>query len=177
MRWIALFALFAFASAPCLGQVKTKSKNGRTLVANKSKPVRRGIEEWYAQNIAAFRAKDVAALMALRTPDFHTVTPDGKTNDFEFMRERTKTFVSRIEAWISLKFEIGTIEVQGDLAWAHISQDTIRMQRFPDGTVRKVQAKAIQRETFRKTPEGWRLYKVDDIKDQGIWIDGVRAGG
>jgi len=172
-----VFALALLALPTADAQVKTKTKGDKTVVADKSKPVRKGIEDWYAQNTAAFRAKDLKALMALRTPDFHTLTPDGKTNDYKFMEERTRAFIERIVSWVEIKFEIGKIEVSGELAWAHITQDTTRMQRFPDGTVHKVQAKAVQRETFRKTPDGWRLYKVDDIKDLGVWVDGVKIGG
>jgi ketosteroid isomerase-like protein len=173
MRAVVLFlALLILPSVHA--QIKVKDKGEKSIVADKSKPVRRGIEDWYAQNTAAFRAKDLKALMALRTPDFHTLTPDGKTNDYKFMEERTRAFIERIVEWVSLTFEIGTIETSGDLAWAYVTQDTVRMQRFPDGTVHRVQAKAAQRETFRLTPDGWRLYKVDDIRDLGVWIDGVK---
>lgn len=48
---------------------------------DKSKPVRRAIEDWYARNVEAFKAKDVSAVMALRTDDFHTMLPDGKVNN------------------------------------------------------------------------------------------------
>ena len=176
MRTVVFLVAALLVATPALAQVKTKTKGDKTVVADKSKPVRKGIEDWYAQNTAAFRAKDLKALMALRTPDFHTLTPDGKTNDYKFMEERSRAFIERIVSWVEIKFKIGTIEVSGDLAWAHITQDTTRMQRFPDGTVHKVQAKAVQRETFRLTSDGWRLYKVDDIKDLGVWVDGVKIG-
>jgi ketosteroid isomerase-like protein len=174
MRTLTLVALAFFAVAPVFAQQKVKEKGDRSVVADKSKPIRKGIEDWYALNTAAFKAKDAKAVMTLRTPDFHTLTPDGKTNDFKFMEERTRVFVDRIVEWISMKFEIGTIEVERDEAHAYVTQDTERLQRFPDGTVHKVRARAIQREWFRHTAEGWRLFKVDDIKDQGTWVDGVR---
>ena len=59
-------------------ETKVKAKGGRTIVRDKSKPVRKAIEDWYARNVEAFKAKNVAAIMALRTDDFHTVTPDGR---------------------------------------------------------------------------------------------------
>jgi ketosteroid isomerase-like protein len=175
MRWLAVPILLAalFTCAP--GQIKVKDKGSAKVAADKSKPVRRGIEDWYARNNEGFREKDLAALMGLRTEDFHTVTPDGKANDRAFMEQRTRNFLAAIERWISLKFEIGTIEVDGNLASAYVTQDTVRMQRLPDGTIHKVQAKAIQRETFRLTPEGWKLHKVDDIKDLGLYVDGKRV--
>ena len=175
MRWFALSVLLLTSVIASPAQVKVKQKGPETLVVDKSKPVRRGIERWYESNTAGFRKKDLAAIMALRTEDFHTVTPDGKTNDRAFMEERTKNFLAGIVKWISLKFKIGTIKVDGELAAAYVTQDTVRMQRLPDGTVHKVQSKAVQRETFRHTPDGWKLYKVDDIKDMGLFVDGKRV--
>ena len=150
---------------------KVKSKDGKVVVRDKSKPVRRAIENWYTQNIAAFNAKDVDAIMALRTEDFHTLTPDGKTNSRADMEARTRLFVGRIDHFISQDFKIGDIEVNGDLASADITQDTVRMQRLPDGTLHKVEARVIQRETWRKTSEGWKLYLVDNIRDQSLLVD------
>jgi ketosteroid isomerase-like protein len=152
-------------------EVKIKAKGARSFARDKSKPVRKAIEEWYERNIAAFNAKDVAAIMELRTDDFHTITPDGKVNTRSDMEERTRLFVGRIDYFISQDFKIGTIELEGDLASAYITQRTVRMQRFPDGTLHKVEAGAVQRESWKKTAAGWKLYRVDNIRDDGLWVD------
>jgi hypothetical protein len=47
--------------------------------------------------------------------------------------------------------------VQGDLASADVTQATARKQRLPDSTLHKVEARAVQRETWKKTLEGWKL--------------------
>jgi ketosteroid isomerase-like protein len=151
--------------------LKIKVKNDATIVKDKSKPVRKAIENWYALNMAAFQAKDLAAVMALRTDDFHTITPDGKVNTRADMEARTQRLLSMINHFISQEFLIGTIEVRGDLASADINQKTVRMQRFPDGSLHKVDARAIQRETWKKTSAGWRLYRVDNIRDNGLFVD------
>src|SRR5262245_31537660 len=152
---------------------KVKVKGDKSIDQDKSKPVRKAIEAWYALNIEAFNNKDVAAIMALRTDDFHTITPDGKTNSRSDMETRTKAFVERIDHFISQDFKIGTIEVQGDLASADINQNTVRIQRLPDGTLHKVEAGVLQRETWKRTAEGWKLYRVDNIRETtGILVDG-----
>lgn len=151
---------------------KTKTKRGTTTVRDKSKPIRKALEDWYARNMAAFKAKDVAAIMALRTDDFHTITPDGKVNSRADMELRTKGFLDRIDHFISQDNQIGTIEVEGDLASADINQKTVRMQRFPDGTLHKVEASVVQRETWKKTADGWKLYRVDNIRDSKRLVDG-----
>jgi len=169
---IQLFAQSQNNQSPVLpSDSKVKVKHDKTTVRDKSKPVRKAIEDWYARNMEAFNAKDVAAVMALRTDDFHTITPDGKVNTRADMETRTKLFLDRIDHFISQDYRIGTIEVEGDLASADVTQKTVRMQRLPDGTLHKVEAGAVQRETWRKTAEGWKLYLVDQIRDTGVFVD------
>lgn len=55
------------ASPPAQTEIKVKAKGAKVILRDKSKPVRKAIEEWYGRNIEAFNAKDVAAVMALRT--------------------------------------------------------------------------------------------------------------
>jgi len=152
-------------------ETKVKEKGGTKVVIDKSKPVRKAIEAWYALNTAAFEAKDADAIMALRTDDFHTLTPDGRTNTRADMDARTRTFLERIERWISQEFVIGTIELDGDLASADVNQRTVRMQRFPDGSTHKVESAVVQRETWRQTAEGFKLYRVDNIRDGELLVD------
>jgi len=166
-----LLPLAVVAQEPAEPKVKVKTKGGVTVETDKSKPVRQAIEAWYQKNIAAFDAKDVDAIMALRTDDFHTLTPDGKTNTRADMEARTRSFVERIDHFTLQKFDIGTIELTGDLASADIHQHTVRMQRFPDGTLHKVDSSVVQRETWKLTPDGWKLYRVDQIRDSVLLVD------
>ena len=152
-------------------ETKVKAKGGKTIVRDKSKPVRKAIEDWYARNVEAFKAKDVAAIMALRTDDFHTLTPDGRVNTRAGMEAYTQGFLGRIDHFISQDFQIGTIDVQGDLASADVTQKTVRMQRFPDGTLHKVEANVVQRETWKRTTDGWKMYRVDNIRDGNLLVD------
>ena len=84
---------------------------------------------------------------------------------------RTQRLLGMIDHFISQDFQIGTIEVQGDLASADVSQKTVRMQRFPDGSLHKVDARVVQRETWKHTADGWKLYRVDNIQDGLILVD------
>ncbi|HEU4478784.1 MAG TPA: hypothetical protein VFR80_09715 [Pyrinomonadaceae bacterium] len=153
------------------GERKVKIKDGKTITRDKSKPVRKAIEDWYARNMAAFEAKNVLAIMALRADDFHTITPDGKVNTRADMETRTRVLLDRIDHFIGQDNQIGTIEVEGDLASADITQKTVRMQRFPDGRLHKVESVVVQRETWKKTAEGWKLYRVDNIRDGSLLVD------
>jgi ketosteroid isomerase-like protein len=133
--------------------------------------VRRELRQWYEENNRAFLAKDLAAIMALRTEDFHTLAPDGARNNGAAMEQRTQGLLNGIERWISLEFDLDSIAVSGDTARAVVRQHLVRMGLRPEG-VRHVETWATQRETWRRTPGGWKLYRVDNVRDQRRLIDG-----
>lgn len=182
LAFLSLTFSTAFEALPqesTQSEVTSKSKGGESAGRDKFKSVRKAIEAWYAKNIEAFKRKDVAAVMALRADDFHTLMPDGTKNTRADMQAYTVRFIGRIEQWISMDFQIGAIEVRdgfgddkGKFASADVTQKTVRMQRFPDGQVHKVESGAVQRETWRETAKGWKLYRVDNIRDSGLYIDG-----
>lgn len=171
IAWITYSQSGLSQGAPSDAGRKVKIKGGKLIERDKSKPVRKAIEAWYDLNIEAFNKKDVAAVMALRTDDFHTTTPDGKINSRADMEAYTKRLLDKIDHFISQDFDIGTIDVQGDLASADVTQKTVRMQRLPDGTLHKVEARVVQRETWKHTAQGWKMYAVDNIRDSSILID------
>ena len=150
---------------------RVKVKGDKLIESDKSKPLRKAIEAWYDLNIEAFNKRDVAAVMALRTEDFHTTTPNGKVNTRSDMQGYISRLLDRIDHFISQDFEIGTIDVQGDLASADVTQKTVRMQRLPDGTLHKVEARVVQRETWKHTEQGWKMYAVDNIRNSSVLVD------
>jgi ketosteroid isomerase-like protein len=134
--------------------------------------VRRELEKRYDENIRAFLAKDLAAIMALRTEDFHAVTPDGVVSNRAQMEERTRGFLNGIDRWIATTMEIDSLEVSGDLARAVVRQHADRMALRPDGKIHHVETWVTQNEMWRSTALGWKLYRVDSIRDQRRTIDG-----
>jgi len=137
-----------------------------------SATVHRQLDQRYAENARAFNAKDMKAIMALRTPDFHSVTPDSVTHDYADMEQRTRGLLNGVKRWISVRFDIVHLELEGDLARAMVKQHVDRMALRPDGKVHHVETWVTQRETWRWTAEGWKLYRVDDLHDQRRLVDG-----
>ncbi|HEV7473348.1 MAG TPA: hypothetical protein VGN90_04810 [Pyrinomonadaceae bacterium] len=45
------------------------------------------------------------------------------------------------------------------------------MQRLPDGSLHKVEAAVVQRETWKWTVQGWKLFTVDNIRDSVVLVD------
>jgi hypothetical protein len=130
------------------------------------------LEARYKENEAGFLAKDPDRVMRLRHPDFHTITPDGKVSTREQMYQRTRDFIARIERWVSVSETITALTLEGDTAHATVDQRTVRQQRFPDGTLHEVRTSVVQRESWKKTPEGWLLWQVDEIQPGETLVDG-----
>jgi ketosteroid isomerase-like protein len=135
--------------------------------------VRAELEQAYKRNEAAMLAKDLAAVMALRTEDFHSVTPDGLTHDRAAMEGYSRNFLAGVQSWISLSEEIESLTLDGDEAAAIVRQHAVRMHLRNDGKVHHVETWVTQRETWRRTAQGWKLARVDQIRDQKRLVDGV----
>jgi ketosteroid isomerase-like protein len=134
--------------------------------------VRAELERAYARNEAAMMAKDVAAVMALRTEDFHAVTPDGMTHDRAAMEGYTRNFLAGVQRWIGLEENIESIVLNGDEAAATVRQHATRMHLRADNRVHHVETWVTQRETWRRTADGWKLALVDQVRDQRRLVDG-----
>lgn len=134
--------------------------------------VREELKARYAENEAGFFARDPDRVMRLRHPEFHTITPDGKVSDREQMYQRTRDFIGRIERFDSLSETIVGLTLEGDTAHAMVDQRTVRQQRLADGTLHEVRTSVVQRESWKKTAEGWMLWRVDEIQPGQTLVDG-----
>ena len=163
--------LMLFLAAPGLGCAKHAAQNA-TASADSLAVVRRELTARYAENEAGFIAHDPDRVMRLRHPDFHTITPDGKVSNREQMYERTRQFIGRIAEFDSLTETITGLTLAGDTAHAIVDQHTARKQRFPDGSMHEVRTSVVQRESWIRTPEGWLMWRVDEIKPGQTLVDG-----
>lgn len=134
--------------------------------------VRHALVAQYERNRRAFLAKDVPAIMALRTADFHAVTPDGRTHDRKAMEEYITGLLAGIRKWHSQEFTIDSIRVTGTEADAVVSQHLDRDALRPDGKVHRVETWVTQHEVWVRTPEGWKMRRVDRLRDQRRLVDG-----
>ena len=81
---IVLFALLMVSA--CSAQGLQQSARPDTA------QVRKELEGLYEQNTSAFLRHDVQAIMSLRAPDFHSITPDGKIQDRAAMETTSREF-------------------------------------------------------------------------------------
>jgi len=153
---------------------KVKAKGDRIIARDKSKPVRRALEEQYAKIAEANKNKDLAAVLALRTPDFSAKFPNGEIRNSEQMAGYSRALFQQMQPPIFVSNTIETLTVSGNEAVAVVHQRFSRMQ-LKAGQLRKVQTEARQRETWALTSEGWRLKFVDDVHPGAWYVDGKRV--
>ena len=134
--------------------------------------VRAELERRYAENAAAFMSGDVKAIMALRAPDFHTISPDGVTNDRADMERRTVGFLNGIRKWNNITQTIDSIRVAGDTAFVTMSQYLDRMALRPDNQIHHIETWATQREVWILLGGRWLLWRVDQVRNQRRLVDG-----
>jgi ketosteroid isomerase-like protein len=133
------------------------------------------LEAAYAENRRAHLAKDLDAVLRQRSPDFQAILPDGRVVTAEQQAEASRNLLANVE-WVDLTLELGEVRVTGDALTADVTQHTIRRQ-MRDGAVQRIENWVIQTETWVRTPQGLRIRRVENIRDQCVLIDGrIRQG-
>ena len=127
--------------------------------------VRRAIFAAYEELANAVDTKDYAKFQALRVDDFATIPPDGPPRNAEFMAQRAAGLLASIQPPIRTRNDILTLTMRGDEAIATVRQHFSRQQPSREGVLRRVETEVTQRETWRRTKDGWKLTFVDEVRD------------
>lgn len=163
----------AFLQSPQDKDIKIKVKDGRVVARDKSKPVRRALEEQYKKVAQAQINEDIEAMRALRTPDFSVDLPNGDRWDLETALNYSRAGFQQVESNISISNTIETLDVHDNEADAVVHQRWSRMQ-IKAGKLRRVDTEAIQTETWVNTKDGWKLKHIGNVKPGAWYIDGKR---
>lgn len=134
----------------------------------------REIRAQYDRLARAYEAQDIPTILAMRDPAFETFGPQGQHDDYERMAEYTRRWFAMNKPPIQSEFVIESLElVSPNEAAVRVLQRASRYQER-EGKLRKVEHEVRQRETWIRTPAGWRIRKVDEIDLAGRkrWIDG-----
>ena len=165
---LAASAFAGLLAAGCTTTDRAAAANAREVDARSARQL---LEQAYEANRQALLSGRLDAVLALRTPDFHVVTPDGATHGPEEMAGFSRNLLENVQQWLELSFIPDNVVEAGEEISADVRQHSIRLQRR-DGAVRRIENWVTQRETWVRTPEGLRLRRVDNIRDQRVLIDG-----
>jgi hypothetical protein len=174
---LILILSLAMPGTPALGDGQaqvTQGKETKTKVKGGDKSVRRALEEQYAKISDAQRWGDIAALRAVRTPDFTVTTANGQTWDLETSLSYSKSGFEQVDSTIAISNTIDSLTVNDDRAVAVVQQQWTRIQKMK-GKRRRVETSVIQTETWVNTADGWRLKHTGNSRP-GVWVvDGKRV--
>jgi ketosteroid isomerase-like protein len=140
--------------------------------ADSTSRVRAELERLYDENRGAFLRWDLAAVMSLRAPDFHSITPDGTVRDRAAMENYIQGIMNGIKQWNAITFTIDSLRVAGDTAFAIVTQHLDRMALRPDNQVHHVETWVTQRESWVRHGTRWLMWRVDELRNQRRIIDG-----
>ncbi len=133
--------------------------------------VRRELFAAYEALADAVQRKDFVAFQALRTDDFATIPPDSAPRNAEWMAARAQGLLAGIQPPIKTRNDIITLTMRGDEAIATVRQHFSRRQPNRQGVLRRVETAVTQRETWQRTPAGWKLTFVDEVHDHIRWAE------
>jgi hypothetical protein len=138
--------------------------------------VRKELEAQYKKLAEAHEREDLKAIVALKTADFHSIFPDGRVGDSTLMEEYSRRFLEVNQPPYNIRNTIQKLIVSQNslIAVAEVLQEASRYQELA-GKRRKVDTSVVQRETWAKTSDGWKIKVVDNVRDQKRFVDGKRV--
>src|SRR3989442_6256244 len=148
----------------------------RPASAQDDADVRKELEARYRKLAEAHDRKDLNAIAGLKTQDFHAIFPDGRVGDVQTMERYTRQFLEDNRPPLNIRHTIQKLTASENrlIAVVEVLQEVSRMREVA-GKVRKVDTSVVQRETWAKTPDGWKLKSVDNVRDQKRFVDGKRV--
>lgn len=138
--------------------------------------IRKELDAQYKRLAEAHDRKDLKAIAALKTSDFHAILPDGRVADVKVMEQNTKQFIEINQPPFNIRFTVQKLTVSENklIAVAEVFQEAARYRDL-EGKRRKVETSVVQRETWAKTSDGWKLKCVDNVRDAKRFVDGKRV--
>ena len=167
---------FVVSTADAQNKVcKFEPKKGAVVLRDKSKScvvVLKELEAVFAKRMQAVKNKDAEAQIAQVSPDYTAQEPNGQTLNYDqiaaYMRRGAEQFVTVKD----LSITIESLTISGNEAIVDARQKNFRTQRLGDGNIHDVETGVLQREIWVRTKEGWKLKRVDNLRERKILVDG-----
>lgn len=147
-----------------------------SVAAQDDAEVKAELDAQYKKLGEAHDRRDLPAILALKTADFHAIFPDGRVGDNKVMEEYSRRFLEANEPPYNIRQTIQKLTVSENrlIAVVEVLQEVSRF-RMLEGQRRRVDTSVVQRETWSKMADGWKLKCVDSVRDQKSFVDGKRV--
>ena len=173
---ITFFLVFCSISSKLAAQNMTGNRNAKcdeVIVRDKSHPVWKALDAQFAKFAEAVRKKDLDAMFAPYAPDFQAKEPTGQVLNREQLFSYLRNGFAQVKETIHTSNTILRLTACEDEATATVLQQWYRMQMVA-GKLRRMETNVVQDTHWVKTPDGWKLRIVDEIRDGAAFLDGKR---
>lgn len=139
--------------------------------ADAQEKIRKELKANYAKIEKGFKKNDPAVWEGFLVPDFKLKLFNGSVQDrrwvVDYVRNNAKTFKV-----LKLSMVIKELKIEGDEVTAVVEQKSSRTFNDEQGKAHRLDVGALQRETWTKTPSGWKLKSVQEWKVLYLLKDG-----
>jgi hypothetical protein len=133
--------------------------------------IRKELEANYASIVKGFKKNDPAVWVGFLTPDFKLKLFNGAVQDRQWAADYVKNNARTFKV-LKLSMTIKELIVEGQDATAVVEQKSSRAFNDEQGKSHQLDVGALQRETWTRTPSGWRLKSVQEWKVLYLLKDG-----
>lgn len=157
-------------------QCKFKAIGDSVQMQDKSRrcvTVLKELEAVFAERVKAVKNIDAEAQVAQVSPDYSATEPNGQTLTYEQIVAYIRLGPQQIISVQDFNVTIESLTIRGDEAIVDARQQNYsRTQRLRDGNVHNVLTGVLQREIWVKTAKGWKLKRVDNLRERKFLVDG-----
>jgi hypothetical protein len=129
------------------------------------------IEAQHSRQIAAYKRKDLKGFMEPLASDYRLKKWDGEVMDRKQTEEMVRQRMAGRTVVDNLAVNIDTINVNGNEATVMTSQNFARLVTDTKGVQHHVVSNTVHRETWVKTPQGWKVRLVEEMEPK-VKVDG-----
>jgi hypothetical protein len=157
-------------------QCEFKTVGDRVRMHDKSKrciSVLKELEAVFAERVKAVKNIDAEAQVAQVSPDYSATEPNGQTLNYDQIVAYIRMGPQQIVSVLDFNVIIESLTIRGDEAIVDARQKNYsRTQRLRDGDVHDVLTGVLQREIWVRTAKGWKLKRVDNLRERQFLVDG-----
>ncbi len=145
-------------------------------IALADKRAAREIRAQYARTVQYSKQKNVEGLLRQMAPDFLYKAKNGNVMNKQMVEQAMRAQYALIKSVDKRTTTIKKMEIKGNTARVITQEELAVTLVDAQGKPHKVVSKATTRDTWVKTPQGWKV-KMTEILDEQTTIDGKPQPG
>jgi hypothetical protein len=140
---------------------------------NRDDGVKKEFETMYARQAELTKKRDLKGLMEFNAPEHSVKLLNGKSFSRDDLEKRLTYFFTSgiLVRQISFTYTVTEVTTKENEAVVLVEQKDKRVQ-VRDGKEHEIEADVIHRDTWKKTPQGWKRRLTEEVKQTKFTVDG-----